>query len=362
MNYDDGDLIGRANGGEPDAVSAELAGDDETSTEEAEAYDKQDTPPWTPVPLQVARDWLKDHEDGAFNTVFPTVYEEDRSTKLKDLGTAQALGVITHQRMSEQMAKELGIEQYDYQEELRQIEQEKATLPPDIVSATDELLIGRADSGAGIPPGAPEDGTPFGEEPPRRSELAGPATQDFRRDQRSMSSREAWAAWLAGPTREAASTREVAPAEKKVEAVMPAREVTVIQPAPAPPAPVVIEPKIEILQRTQPEPEAVEVFRRLSEAVDKLGAAVARGEGVPMQAARATAEVLLRLTEAVDRLGHVVTQQPEVHVAPPVVNVQPPVVKVEVKVPPAAAMVREVERDEETGLITRVTERPVEGG
>ena len=104
------------------------------------------TSPWSPVPTQSIRKVISRNEDMQIEVITPASYEEDRTAKIKDLATAQGLGVITHRRMAEQTAKELNFEQYDYEAEMRQIKQEEATV--------NQAALGLADSftGAGIGP------------------------------------------------------------------------------------------------------------------------------------------------------------------------------------------------------------------
>lgn len=85
--------------------------------------------PWSPIPTKNIRRLIAANEDAQLDVITPTAYEEDRSTKIRDLAGAKETGVITHRRYAEQVAKELGFEQYDYDEETRQIEQEKASAP-----------------------------------------------------------------------------------------------------------------------------------------------------------------------------------------------------------------------------------------
>src|SRR5258707_294847 len=65
--------------------------DDEDEEDEVETEGKRsretvsDGAPWSPVPLRPARDLVKRHPESAIDVVFPTVYEEDRTAKLKDL-------------------------------------------------------------------------------------------------------------------------------------------------------------------------------------------------------------------------------------------------------------------------------------
>lgn len=91
-------------------------------------YDAQFVPPWSPVPTAIGKTFINQNRDSQIDIVFPTVYEEDRTAKIKDLATAQALDTITHQRMSEQIAKEMGFENYAYDEEEQQIKDEKKKL------------------------------------------------------------------------------------------------------------------------------------------------------------------------------------------------------------------------------------------
>lgn len=88
-------------------------------------YDAQFVPPWSPVPTAIGAAFINKNRDAQIDIVFPTVYEEDRTAKIKDLATAQALETITHHRMSEQIAKEMGFENYEYDEEQEQIKEEK---------------------------------------------------------------------------------------------------------------------------------------------------------------------------------------------------------------------------------------------
>lgn len=92
-------------------------------------------PEWSPVPLSRAREFLAKHEDAQVEFIFPSVYEEDRTRKLQDLSFLEQTKVITHRRFSEQSAKEIGIENYDFDEEQEQIEEEQATaasaVPPE---------------------------------------------------------------------------------------------------------------------------------------------------------------------------------------------------------------------------------------
>lgn len=182
-------------------------------------YDAQFTPPWAPVPTAVGKKWIEKSPDAQIDIVFPTVYEEDRTAKLKDLGTANGLGVISHQRMSEQMAKELGFEQYEYTDEMRQIQIDAKTISPTTVGVADDVASGvlglnvgpggkiTPKKGLNVGPGggstgpagqiinapAPGMATERGSKTAatgkgQRAELSGDSTRAFRRDQGSKSS------------------------------------------------------------------------------------------------------------------------------------------------------------------------------
>ncbi len=81
--------------------------------------------PWSPVPLEPARKFIKANPDAAIEVNFPTVFEEDRSAKIRDLLQGDLAGFISHRRAAEQYAKEMGFEQYDYSEEQETIATEK---------------------------------------------------------------------------------------------------------------------------------------------------------------------------------------------------------------------------------------------
>lgn len=181
-------------------------------------YDSQEIAPWAPVPTAIGKKWVENSPDAQIDIVFPTVYEEDRTAKLKDLGTANGLGVISHQRMAEQMAKELGFEQYEYADEMVQVQQEEKTIGPTAIGVADDIATGvlglnvgaggKITPRKGVNPGpgggstgpagqtinapAPAMATDRGKLPAsstgHRSELSGDSSRDFRRDQRSKSS------------------------------------------------------------------------------------------------------------------------------------------------------------------------------
>ncbi len=104
--------------------------------------------PWTPLPLRPTRVFLEENPDAQVEIIFPTVYEEDRSKKIQDLATAEGLKVISHRRMSEQMAKELQQEQYDYDEEQEDIQLH----PSPVTGALASAVVGQG-LGLGTPGG-----------------------------------------------------------------------------------------------------------------------------------------------------------------------------------------------------------------
>jgi hypothetical protein len=191
----------------PDDFFADEFDDDEDERADAESLREvaSNEAPWSPVPVRPAREFIRQNEDATLGIVFPTVYDEDRPSKMKDLTTAQAVAAITHQRMAEQMAKELGFEQYDYDAEIQAIRLEAKRLPDGTVSAVDQV--------AGVDPtkpdtpeeaskmaaptmpgavpsmkvGAPTPGLQGDDEPQpsRRAPLSGDSKAEFRKDQRS---------------------------------------------------------------------------------------------------------------------------------------------------------------------------------
>jgi hypothetical protein len=165
----------------------------------------QDTPLW------IARNRIRADESWSLDTIFPEVMEEDRTSKLKDLATAQAVGSITHRRMSEQMAKELGFDDYNYDAEIDEIEKEQQELPPGLLGVADQigqsvtgLGKGAGMGGGSISIGAPAPGIAAEQEGPlypkkyfgtndgtgSRDALSGAATSKFRKMQRSDSGME----------------------------------------------------------------------------------------------------------------------------------------------------------------------------
>lgn len=85
--------------------------------------------PWSPVPLGDAREFINEDETRKLDMIFPTVYEEDRSIKLKDIAMVQGLDYASHRWASEQAAQELGREDFDYDIEMKEIKKERVTMP-----------------------------------------------------------------------------------------------------------------------------------------------------------------------------------------------------------------------------------------
>jgi len=163
--------------------------DEKTDVAETVA-DPSQAPEWSPIPIGVARAFLQRHKDAKLEVVFPEVYEEDRSIKIKDLATANGLAVIAHQRMADQIAKELGFEEYDYTSEQQAIKMEQPTVAPGALGVADQ--IARSTVGFGRPgSGPPEQVEPVvagnGNLPPgKRDEVSGAATAAFRHQQRQV--------------------------------------------------------------------------------------------------------------------------------------------------------------------------------
>ena len=163
---------------------------------------REDLPPapWSPTPLLSVREFVRENPDAQISIVFPEVFEEDRTAKLRDLGTAHELKIITHKRMSEQGAKELDVEQYDYEQELEDIqkEQDNPLLAPPSMGAGDAMAgaMGGGQPAGGSPAfGASPTATPEGARQPsdtaqpKRQDLSGDSTARFRRQQRTGESR-----------------------------------------------------------------------------------------------------------------------------------------------------------------------------
>jgi len=156
--------------------------------------------PWTPVPLFQAEEFIASHKRYALEIIFPTVFEEDRSIKIKDIATAQGLDYASHQWAAEQVAKELGREDFNYKQEIAQIKVERNTLPPP--PGMEEPLLDpnappAAPPSANMPkPGFTQGGIPQvpsrlpeiapsdEEAPGKRDQLSGPVVAEFKRQQK----------------------------------------------------------------------------------------------------------------------------------------------------------------------------------
>ncbi len=67
--------------------------------------------------------------DRSFEATFGSIAQEDRSTKLKDLATAEAMDWFTKERAANMAAREFGVTSYDYKDEQAAIEQERKQDP-----------------------------------------------------------------------------------------------------------------------------------------------------------------------------------------------------------------------------------------
>jgi hypothetical protein len=179
--------IPRENNSHPPVVRATVV-ESHTPPRPQFTFDDTDDPdagnddaPWSDVPLSPARKYIRDNPDAAIAIIFPTVYDEDRSKKLEDLAIAETAGTIAHQRMAEQMAKELGFDNYNYESEMQAIELERQTLPPFItkdVPETTGLPGSRPATGLGDMPAMPNVAV-------RRTDVSGEQKATFRRQQRA---------------------------------------------------------------------------------------------------------------------------------------------------------------------------------
>lgn len=140
--------------------------------------------PWAPLPLRQARQYIQANPDAQVEILFPTVYEEDRSAKVRDLATAQGVGVISHRRMAEQMAKELGQEQYNYDAEQEEIRLHPGPPPPGGGPGTlgapgGGTALGQAVQATLAPPNVPA-------APGHRPDMDADAQARFRNDQKAQ--------------------------------------------------------------------------------------------------------------------------------------------------------------------------------
>lgn len=146
---------------DPDDETAEVVDDE---TDDLETLDRSvieslrevgDDPPWAPVPTRIAKTYLQSNEDAQLELNFPRVYEENRSSMLADLTTAQSMGYIGHARAAIQAASELGFDDYNYDLEQQAIaRQSPQGVQP---GAGDEIAAGvMGPSASGQPSPAPK--------------------------------------------------------------------------------------------------------------------------------------------------------------------------------------------------------------
>lgn len=69
-----------------------------------------------------------------FEIIMPEIYSTDVSSKLRDLSIAQSQGWLSKKKAAEIAAKELGVENYNYEEEKRQIELERKEEEPQVLN------------------------------------------------------------------------------------------------------------------------------------------------------------------------------------------------------------------------------------
>ena len=136
--------------------------------------------------------------------IFPSTYEEDRSAKFRDLSTARDRSVISHQTEATQMAQELGLAEYNYEEEQLAIAEErrregiaswpldteigvqlgvppKGAEPPPMPPG----MFGAPGQEPGMPGATPGDELPSGEEIPKPDEVQGRGEELKGADERS---------------------------------------------------------------------------------------------------------------------------------------------------------------------------------
>lgn len=125
--------------------------DDEEDDDDLEGIDRSliealreagDDAPWSPVPTRIAKAYLHGNDDAMLELNFPRVYEENRSSMLADLSTAQSLGYIGHERAAIQAASELGFDDYDYNLEQQAIAAASGTIQGVQPGAGDEIATG----------------------------------------------------------------------------------------------------------------------------------------------------------------------------------------------------------------------------
>lgn len=102
--------------------------------------------------------------DRNYEVIFPEISTQDRTAKIKDIATAQAMKYISKERAATMTAKELGITSYDFVEEQEKIreETEEAALDADsmidagaaVVKSTDKAKPGSKDDDKAFKDGA----------------------------------------------------------------------------------------------------------------------------------------------------------------------------------------------------------------
>lgn len=100
--------------------------------------------------------------DLSYEVIFPEISSEDRSAKLKDIATAMSLRSISHETASVMIAKEMGLTNYNYEDEKEVIRQEladKELEPLFAVPAPSQMGGGAAGGpGGGAPAAKPGSG------------------------------------------------------------------------------------------------------------------------------------------------------------------------------------------------------------
>ena len=108
--------------------------------------------------------------DVTHQIIFPEIGTEDRSAKLKDIATCQALEYFSHERAANMSASELGVTDYDYDKEQEGIRSEREERQTDPLYKGDEdpakELLGK---GALTPTAAGAPAAPGAEAPPAGS-------------------------------------------------------------------------------------------------------------------------------------------------------------------------------------------------
>jgi hypothetical protein len=173
--------------------------DDDDEDDDLEGMDRSlvealreagDDPPWAPVPTRIAKTYLRSNEDAMLELNFPRVYEENRSSMLADLSTAQSLGYIGHERAAIQAASELGFDDYDYDLEQQAIAASSGKIQGMQPGAGDGIaagVMGQTIPGQKPPPsgtGSDDRGTSI-EPRNKRDDLSGDAQHAFRMQQKT---------------------------------------------------------------------------------------------------------------------------------------------------------------------------------